>query len=267
VITFTSTSDPGVVTWDLDGNDVCDNGTGTVITHAFATPGAYPVTVCLNGGASSQKQTITVFNRPPVASFTIGPTAPVARELVTLTSSAVDVDGPIVAQQWDLDGDGVYDDASGEKALYFWRKAGTYQVGLRVTDRNGAVAISRTAVVVTPALLEPTPRIRFVGVPTANGAHLDLLTVVAPKGAHVGIRCKGHNCPFKQKRYTSNGKRVKLRRLARSFPAGTVIELRVTKPGTIGTFTRIRIRAAKRPARLDRCLEPGKPNKLIRCDR
>ena len=256
-----------MVTWDLDGNDVCDNGMGTVVTHAFATPGAYPVTVCLNGGASSQKQTITVFNRPPVASFTVGPTAPVARELVTLTSSAVDLDGPIVAQQWDLDGDGAYDDATGEKALYFWRRAGTYQVGLRVTDRNGAVAVSRTAVVVTAALLEPTPRIRFVGVPTSNGAHLDLLTVVAPKGAHVGIRCKGHNCPFKQKRYTSKGKRVNLRRLARSFPAGTVIELRVTKPGTIGTFTRIRIRAAKRPARLDRCLEPGKPNKLISCDR
>ena len=165
-----------------------------------------------------QSQPILVLNRPPTASFTVGPASPVARELVTLTSSAVDLDGPIVSQQWDLDGDGAYDDASGEKALYFWRRAGTYQVGLRVTDRNGAVAISRTAVVVTAALLEPTPRIRFVGVPTPNGAHLDLLTVVAPKGARVGIRCKGRHCPYKHKRFTSKGKRVNLRQLGRSFP-------------------------------------------------
>ena len=96
----------------------------------------------------TNSQPILVLNRPPTASFTVGPAAPVARELVTLTSSAVDLDGPIVPQQWDLDGDGAYDDATGEKALYFWRRAGTYQVGLRVTDRNGAVAISRTAVVV-----------------------------------------------------------------------------------------------------------------------
>ena len=78
---------------------------------------------------------------------------------------------------------------------------------------------------------------------------------------------RARDCPYKHKRYTSKGKRVNLRKLARSFPAGTVIELRVTKPGTIGTFTRIRIRAGKRPARLDRCLEPGKPNKLVSCDR
>jgi hypothetical protein len=56
-----------------------------------------------------------------------------------------------------------------------------------------------------------------------------------------------------------------LRRLARSYSAGTIIELRVTKPETIGKLTRLRIRAGRTPARLDRCLLPGKPNKPIRC--
>jgi hypothetical protein len=263
-ITFTALV-PGNITWDLDGDGSCGDASGPTATAVFNTSGAHAVRICVDVDQTISRQDIIVRNRPPVASFTVGPTAPVARELVTLTSSAVDVDGPIILQQWDLDGDGVYDDATGERALYFWRRAGTYQVGLSVTDRDGAVAISRAAVVVAPALLTPTPRIRFVGVPTRNGAHLDLLTVVAPKGAHVGIRCKGRGCPFKHKRYTSKGERVKLRRLARSFPAGTVIEIRVTSPGTIGTFTRIRIRAGKRPARLDRCLEPGKPNKLVSC--
>ena len=43
-----------------------------------------------------------------------------------LTSTSFDPDGPIVAQQWDLDGDGAFDDAQGETAPNTWPKAGTY---------------------------------------------------------------------------------------------------------------------------------------------
>jgi hypothetical protein len=104
-----------------------------------------------------------------------------------------------------------------------------------------------------------------VGVPTASGAHINFLAVSAPKGAHVGVRCKGGNCPYKHKRFTSKGKRVILRKLGRTYAAGTIIEVRVTKSETIGKLTRLRIRAGKNPARLDRCLNPGKPNKPIHC--
>lgn len=267
-MTFTSTSGPGVVTWDLDGDEICTEP-GNVITRAFPTAGNYAVTICLNGGASVQKQTITVLNRPPVPAFDYAPKPPVARELVTLTSTASDPDGPIVLQEWDLDGDGVFDDATGETALSFWRRAGTYPVSLRVTDRDGATAVAQQSVVVDPrplGVLSPTPIVRIVGVPTATGAHLDLVSVTAPKGAHVGVRCKGSgNCPYKHKRFTSKGKRVILRKLARTYREGTVIEVRVTKFETLGQLTRLRIRAGDRPARLDRCLRPGQPNKPIVC--
>lgn len=105
----------------------------------------------------------------------------------------------------------------------------------------------------------------MVGEPTPIGAHLSLLAVSAPKGANVGVRCRGRNCPYPHKRFESKGKRVILRKLARNYRAGTVIELRVTKAETIGKFTRIRIRAGQNPARLDRCLNPGRPNKPIHC--
>ena len=106
---------------------------------------------------------------------------------------------------------------------------------------------------------------RVVGQATSTGARLDLLSVTSPKGAHVGVRCKGGNCPYKHKRFTSKGKRVILRKLARTYRAGTVIEVRVTKSETIGKLTRLRIRAGQNPARLDRCLRPGHPNKPITC--
>jgi hypothetical protein len=115
-----------------------------------------------------------------------------------------------------------------------------------------------------PGVFNPAPLVRVVGVPAATGAHLNLLAVSAPKGAHVGVRCKGGNCPYKHKRFTSKGKRVILRKLSRTYAAGTVIEVRVTKSETIGKFTRLRIRAGQNPARLDRCLRPGKPNKPMK---
>ena len=267
VVTFTSLIG-GTITWDLDGDDACDDASGPVAKRSFQTAGAYKVKFCESVNALEEGETITVRNRPPTASFTIVPADPVAREPVRFTSTAEDPDGPIVAQQWDLDGDGSFDDKSGETALYFWRRAGTYPVALRVTDRDGASAVARLSVVVARrplGMLSPAPHVRVVSQPTANGAHLNLLTITAPKGARVGIRCKGGNCPYKRKRFTSKGKRVTLRALGRNFNAGSIIEIRVTKPETLGSLTRLRIRAGNGPARLDRCIAPGRPNKPLRC--
>jgi PKD repeat protein len=263
VVTFTAQVG-GSITWDLDGDDACDDASGTVATNSFPSAGSHTVKMCVNIDQLEEKTTVTVLNRPPVAAFALVPAAPVTRQPVTFTSTAVDPDGPIVAQEWDLDGDGAFDDAVGETALYFWVRAGTYPVALRVTDRDGAAAVAQTSVVVAkrpPGVFATPPVVRFAGSPTATGAHLDVLSVIAPKGANVGVRCKGGNCPYKHKRFTSKGKRVTLSKLARTYQAGTVIEVRVTKSETIGKFTRLRIRAGQRPARLDRCLRPGKPNK------
>jgi PKD repeat protein len=274
-ITFTSTSTGATsITWDLDGDGACDDASGTTATSSFATAGAYTVTVCADDGIipfpATQPQSITVHNRPPTAAFTFVPDTPVAGEQVTLTSTAFDPDGPIASQQWDLDGDGAFDDFTGEAVLRSWPKAGTYPVALRVTDRNGASAIARASVVVARKPYKQfgrTPLVRIISSPTSTGAHIDLLTVSAPKGAKVGVRCRGGGCPYKRKTTTSKGKSVNLRKLRRSYRAGAIIDIRVTKADTIGKFTRIKIRDDRRPSRVDRCLEPGKPNKPVSCDR
>jgi PKD repeat protein len=183
-------------------------------------------------------------------------------------SVSTDSDGPIVAWQWDLDGDGVFDDGAQDTALYTWHRAGSYPVALRVVDRDGAADVVQATVVVVkpePGVFRRTPLVRIVGQPTATGARLDLVTVSSPKGAHVGVRCKGHGCPYKHKRFTSKGKRVNLRKLAGTYRAGAVIEVRVTKSNTIGKFTRIRIRAGQNPGRIDCAIRPGKPNKPVGC--
>ena len=214
------------------------------------------------------KQDILVRNRLPTATFTAVPGAPVVREQLVFSSTAADPDGPIVKQEWDLDGDGAFDDATGETALHVFGRAGTHPVALRVTDRDGAQVIGRASIIVSPrplGALNPAPLVRVVGVPTSRGSQLSLISVLAPKGAHVGVRCKGGACPYKHKRFTSKGKRVILRALSGSYVEGNVIEIRVTRFETMGKITRLRVRAGKRPARLDRCIVPGRPNKPVRC--
>ena len=116
-VTFTSTSGPGTVTWDLDADAACDDASGSPITQVFPTAGSYRIKICLSDGSDASR-IVPVGNRAPFAAFDYAPKPPVARELVTLSSTASDPDGPIVLQEWDLDGDGVFDDAGGDVAEF-----------------------------------------------------------------------------------------------------------------------------------------------------
>jgi len=273
-ITFTSTSTGATtIDWDLDGDGACDDAlAATTATAAFETSGQHTVTVCASDGVipfpATQPQVITVRNRPATASFTVVPAKPVAGEQATLTSTSFDPDGPIASQTWDLDGDGAFDDASGDLVRFTWPKEGTYPVALRVTDSDGVATIGRVNVVVARKPYDRfrrDPFIRVVSSPTSTGAHIDLLTVSAPKGAKVSVRCRGRGCPYKSKSTKSKGKRIDLRKLRRGYRAGAVIELRVTKTNTIGKFIRITILDGKRPRRVDLCLQPGRSKPTHQC--
>jgi hypothetical protein len=96
--------------------------------------------------------------------------------------------------------------------------------------------------------------IRYAGVLTATGARLRTLSVQAPKGAHIHVACR-RGCPHSTLgRMASN---VKLNPLLGSYRAGAVMEISVTKPRTIGKFTRITFVRGKAPRRTDLCLWPG----------
>ena len=82
----------------------------------------------------------TVQNRPPAAAITYAPLAPMSGDSITLASTSADPDGPLISQDWDLDGDGGFDDGSGPTASITFSAAGNHRIGLRVTDRDGAVS-------------------------------------------------------------------------------------------------------------------------------
>jgi hypothetical protein len=254
-VTFSSTS-IGTKSWGFNDNIECGDAEGATVQRSFPTAGSYGIWLCVNGSDSKLKRTITVGNRPPTASFTYSPADPVIGEPVTLTSTSLDPDGPLVGENWAL---GVLGGASAATVIRSWSVPGVYPVTLRVTDRDGADAAATRWIPVHHKplrLLGPFPVVRLVGQVTAKGTNIKLLTVQAPRGARVSVRCHGRDCPYRRASARSRGV-VKFRRLQRLLPAGTVLELSVTKRGTIGKYTRFRIRRGHTPARVDRCLKPG----------
>jgi PKD repeat protein len=303
-VTFTSTStdpegDPLTFAWDLDQDGLFDDGTGDSAQKAYPTPGTYSVRLRVTDshGASSTTtgQVRVVADVAPQAGFGFTPSAPRAGEPVTFTSTSTDSDGTVAALQWDLDGNGQFNDAAGPTAQRAFPVAGSYTVSLRVTDDKGVSSIAFQTIFVlgsatqeqdalagstpgtsapdalppaapvpspgtsSPRLLSPFPIIRIRGRADATAVHVDLLSVQAPRGSRISARCRGKSCPRRPiaATATSSSRPVRLRGLERRFAYGVVLEIRVTKSGRIGKYTGFYMRRGKAPLRRDRCLRPG----------
>jgi hypothetical protein len=199
--------------------------------------------------------------------------------VVSFTSTSSDPEGPLASQTWDLDGDGQFDDAAGPSASFTYAVAAAYGLGLRVVDADGAEHVARVTLAIPPrppVVLSPFPLVRLLGDVRRSGTRVRRLTVRAPKGARIRVVCRGNGCPIRG-RSTSRRPRsnlasvrvraeqpVRFRRLERSFRGGTVLIVRITRPGAIGKYTRFKIRRGGPPTRKDLCIAPA-PQRLVRC--
>jgi hypothetical protein len=103
--------------------------------------------------------------------------------------------------------------------------------------------------------LDPFPTVRIVGRVVGRGVRISLLSVRAPRGTRVTVRCEGPGCP--RARSYAGRATTRLRRFERYLRAGTRLSVRITRPDAIGKHTLFVIRRGRAPARLDRCLPPG----------
>jgi PKD repeat protein len=297
-VTFTATAqDPEhrvkSLTWDSDNDGQFDDGTGTTITKTFNKPGPYTVRFRIedqDGASTIAEDVVAVGNRPPVASFVVLPESPTAGVAATLVSTSLDPDTPLEKWQWDLNGDGAYDDAEGPQIQHTFPAPGLYTVGLRVLDSEDVdnFALQPVAVKAAPPagpaqqatptsyqLLSPFPVVRLAGRIVRAGTTLRLFSIVAPSGARVVVVCRGHGCPFRSSARSAAAPRdgkanapasLRIRKLERRLlKKGVRIAVYVTKPGTIGKYVLFKFRAMRPPVRIDRCLMPAAPNKPVQC--
>ncbi len=203
----------------------------------------------------------------PSASFSFSPENPRTGDSVQFVSSSCDPDGRLVRQVWDLDGDGLFDDAEGRSAATVFAGAGPHVVGLEVTSADGVTKVERRTVMVdttyalprpdTARMLSPFPVITLGGRLTKNGARITLLSVRAPVCSRVRVSCRGRGCPGKRTSAYAGRKTLRIRRFERRLRAGTVLTVRVSKGDRIGKLTEFRIRKNRNPTRRDMCLRPG----------
>ncbi len=128
--------------WDFgDG----ETGTGAQVQHAYARPGSYLVrlTVTDNQGASAEDFVLVSVAAPvlpnaaPVAEAGQDVSGHSGQSLTFTAAASVDVDGSVIAYQWDF-GDG--STASGLSAAHAYQAGGSYTVTLTVIDNAGARA-------------------------------------------------------------------------------------------------------------------------------
>ena len=107
----------------------------------------------------------------------------------------------------------------------------------------------------TARLLRPFPVVRIKGYFRPGGVRVTLLSVSGPRSAQVTVRCVGRGCPVRK--LSRIGAPARLRTFERFFPAGIVLQVRVTSSGRIGKYASFIIRARSAPLRTDLCLMPG----------
>ena len=94
------------------------------------------------------EMTLGGINQPPLANAG-GPYNINEGSTLTLDSTgSSDPDNNIILFEWDLDNDGLYDDATGVTTDIFFDDNGIYTIGLRVTDENNEVDSDTTTVTV-----------------------------------------------------------------------------------------------------------------------
>jgi PKD domain len=272
-ITFNASPGNPSDVWDLDGDGVPDK-TGSPVTWAYPQPG--PVTVTVSGPDGTATAAIQLIG--PSASFASFPAAPVPGEPVQFVYSSHEATD---SMEWDLNGDGVFDDAKGPLATKTFPLPGTYAVSLRVTGieepppaRSTTTQLIRVAPPLGPVragavqarLISPFPVVRITGKVMRNGAQIKSLTIRAPYGATVKVRCSGRGCPFRRTTRTlalagkskTHSKTVRIKKLEHHLlRRGASIKVFVSRRGEYGKYTRFLIRRGKPPRRTDLCLAPG----------
>jgi hypothetical protein len=125
--------------WDLDGDGAFDDASGRVATLTWRRPGPRTVglrSVDMNGKVAVTRRRIRVAPRPS------GRPAIALRITSSMdgTSVVFRATGQLGTYNWDLDGDGAFDDGRGREVSRSYRSVGTYPIQVRLTDPFGRVA-------------------------------------------------------------------------------------------------------------------------------
>jgi hypothetical protein len=243
-------------------------------THRVLLGAGTAIAVVIYLGLPAGNAAVYKLSAAPVASFIWFPVSPHVGEQVTLVSTSTDLTSPIVRYAWDTSGNSTFGEfvTGGPESKTAFATPAPHAVRLRVTNHEGLSTVATETIrmsAVPVGVIAPFPIVRIVGVRTRTGVRLRLLSVQAPRNSVISVSCQTALCPraLRRARASASGRGTRylpFRRYARSFHAGSKLEVRVTKRGFIGAFTSFQVKRHKIPRRVDSCLSPA-GTKPMRC--
>jgi PKD repeat protein len=155
-VTFTAIGTGGIpASWHWDFGDGTNSENAQTITHTYANPGTYPVTLTVTNEAGSDTASdvyIMVYEVPvkPTAAFTAAVTtgeAPLTVEFVDTST------GGVTSRYWDFE-DGT-NSAASKTVIHTFNNPGTYTVTLTVTNDVGSDSLSKSDYITVSTASEP----------------------------------------------------------------------------------------------------------------
>jgi hypothetical protein len=103
-------------------------------------------------------------------------------------------------------------------------------------------------------VLRPFPVVRMRGRLTAQGAHVTMFSVRAPRHVRISVSCKGKGCPQPRWGRTASRRLTRIGAFERTLAHGMRITVVVSRRGYVGKRTVFWIRRGQAPLRLDSCV-------------
>ena len=170
--------------WDLDNDGDYDDGVGVNPVFQRDIIDTYTVRLKVTdtlGATGTDWTTVTVVeNAPPVADINGPYTGNEGSAAILDGSASFDPNNDIISYEWDLDGDGEFDDASGELVEYTWGDDYAGDICLKVTDSFGVMDTDCTTVNVLN--VDPAATATNTG-PVDEGSPVDIDVLIMDPGS------------------------------------------------------------------------------------
>lgn len=136
--------------WDFDNDGLYDNATGSSTTNNFGAAGTYVVglQVTSDQGCQSTTSKNVIVDPVPTVAFSVENVC--LGDETEFTAISTVSSGQVTNYAWELNGNNLFDDASGTTASTQFISDGNYQIGLRVTSDQGCVNDTFQLVTIAP---------------------------------------------------------------------------------------------------------------------
>jgi PKD repeat protein len=151
-----------IIGWNWDFGDGNNSSLQNPI-HQFADNGTYIITLYVtddNNATRYISYQIQIQNVPPIAQFNLNPTNPILNDNITFQDSSVDLDGIIIAWNWDFGDDSF---SNKQSPIHRYKNQGTYTIILNLVDNDGAQStIEKTIIIIDEEPAEEVPIVSFL---------------------------------------------------------------------------------------------------------